>query len=234
MVVLFPTGEGAAAVFAADLPAAGVSAEKGNVTTFADEGFDGVAHRSRPVFVVADADDESAVFEDVGVEFEITVGGEGERDIVFLGPGNEHLFPFSELAGGRTVEGDAVSLIFTEAVEGVEAEAAPVVVGVVGVGGELEKDGSGLDRVRRLSEDEVARTFRFTRAKGDVVVAGIPIGGNGNLEGGGPPTAVGGGIFGNWVVGAWDGILFENGFGFGTETGDFERKGGGRGGDVKG
>mgnify|MGYP006079897127 FL=1 len=159
MVVLFPTGEGAASVFAADLPAAGVSAEEGNVTTFSDEGFDGVAHRSRPVFVVADADDESAVFEDVGVEFEITVGGEGERDIVFLGPGNEHLFPFSELAGGRTVEGDAVSLIFAEAVEGVEAEAAPVVVGVVGVGGELEKDGSGLDRVRRLSEDEVARTF---------------------------------------------------------------------------
>ena len=127
-----------------------------------------------------------------------------------------------------------MSLIFAEAVEGVEAEAAPVVVGVVGVGGELEKDGSGLDRVRRLSEDEVARTFRFTRAKGDVVVAGIPIGGNGKLKGGGPSAAVGGGIFRSWVFGTGDRILFENGFGFGAEAGNFERKCRGGGGDVQG
>ena len=127
-----------------------------------------------------------------------------------------------------------MSLIFAEAVEGVEAEAAPVIVGVVGVGGEFEQDGSGLERVWRFPEDEVARAFRLTRAEGDVVVAGIPIGGNGNLEGDGPSAAVGGGIFRSWVFGTGDRILFENGFGFGAEAGNFERKCRGGGGDVQG
>ena len=234
MVILFPTGEGAAVVFTADLPAAGVSAEEGHVATFADEGFEVVAHRSRPIFVVAHANDELATFEDVGVEFEITVGGVSERDPVVLGPGHEHLFPLTEKAGGRAVEGDAVSLVFAEAIVGVEAEAAPVIVGVVGVGGEFEQDGSGLERVWRFPEDEVARAFRLTRAEGDVVVAGIPIGGNGNLEGDGPSAAVGGGIFRSWVFGTGDRILFENGFGFGAEAGNFERKCRGGGGDVQG
>jgi len=233
MVVLFPTGKGVAAVFAADLPAAGVSAEEGHIATFADEGFEVVAHRSRPVFIVANADDELAIFEDLGVEFEIAVGGVSEWDPVVLGPGHEDLFPLTKKAGGRAVEGDAVSLVFAEAAVGVEAEAAPVVVGVVGVGGEFEQDRSGLERVRRFPKDEVARTFRLTRAEGDVVVAGIPIGGNANIEGGGPSAAVGGGIFRSWVFGTGNGILFENGFGFGAETDDFERKCRGGGGDMK-
>src|SRR5690348_13273816 len=45
MVILFPTGEGLALVFASDLPAAGIAAEKCDVAARGDKLFKVVAHR---------------------------------------------------------------------------------------------------------------------------------------------------------------------------------------------
>jgi len=229
LVGLFPAGEGVSVLLAADLPAAGVSTEEGDVSTCADEGVEVVAHGGGPVFVVADAEDESPVFQDIRVEFEIAVGGEGQADAVFFGPGDEGLFPPSELAGRRAEEGDAVALDFVAAVVGVEAETAPVVVGVVGVGGEFEEDGGGICGVWRFAEDEVAGAVGSFGGEGDVVVAGFPIGGEGDGDTGGPVAAVGGGIFGSGVGFAGDVFVFPDGDAFGPEAGEFRGEGGGAG-----
>ena len=55
---LLPAGQGAAVLLAAHLPAAGIAAEECDVASPADERLEVVAHRGRPVFVVADAEDQ--------------------------------------------------------------------------------------------------------------------------------------------------------------------------------
>ena len=134
VVPLLPAGQGAAVFLAADLPAAGIPAEERDVAAPADERLQVVAHRGRPVLVVPDAEDELVRLEELGMELEVAVGAVVERVPVALGPGDERQLPLAELPFQRPVEGDAVSLEIGPAVVGVEAAAAPVVVGVVGVG----------------------------------------------------------------------------------------------------
>jgi hypothetical protein len=233
-VALFPAGECVSALLAPHLPAAGVAAEKGDIAPIADEGFEVIAHGGRPVFVVADAKDEAAVFENVRVEFEIAVGREGEPDPVLLRPVDEGLFPFPKQAPGWAVKGDAAALDLVAAVVSVEAEPAPVVVSVVGVGGELQENGCGIFGVGRFAQDEVAGAGRIRSAEGDVVVAAFPIDGDGDGDRSGPATAMGGGIVGDGMVFAGDAFVFPNGDASGAETCDLGGEGGCVGGDMEG
>ena len=146
-VTLFPASESVSLIFTANLPAAGIATEEGDISTIADKRFEVVTHGSGPVFVVADTDDKTSIFENVRVKFEIAIGGEGERDPLPFGPGDEGLFPVSELAPWWPLERDAVALDLIPTVVSIEAEAAPVIVGVVSVGGELEKDGGWIGGV---------------------------------------------------------------------------------------
>lgn len=101
VVVLLEAGEGAALGLAAHLPAAGVAAEEGHVAAFGDPGFQIVAHRCAPVFVMADAEDEFVVREHLGAEFEVVIGGEFERVAVGLRPHDEGQLPAGELRRAR-------------------------------------------------------------------------------------------------------------------------------------
>ena len=233
-VALLPAGEGVSTLLAAHLPAAGVAAEEGDVAPISNEGFEMIAHGSRPVFVVADAEDEASAFESVRVEFEIAAGREGEPNPVLLGPGDEGLFPFPEQAPGWAVKRDAAALDLVAAVVSVEAEPAPVVVSVVGVGGELQENGCGIFGVERFAQDEVAGAGRLRSAEGDLVVAAFPISRDGDGDGGGPAAAVGGGIIGDGVGLTEDALFFPNGDTFGAEACDLGGEGGHVGGDVEG
>src|SRR5262249_27867453 len=72
---LFPADEGPAFLLGAHLPAACVAAEERDVAAVGHELFQMVAHQSRPVFVVADAEDELVMAEHFGMEFEVAVDG---------------------------------------------------------------------------------------------------------------------------------------------------------------
>ena len=56
-----PTGLVATIVFVANLPAAGIAAEEGNVPTVGDELFEVVSHRGGIVLVMAEAEDSRSV-----------------------------------------------------------------------------------------------------------------------------------------------------------------------------
>ena len=144
------------------------------------------------------------------------------------------VFPVSEQASWRPVERDAVALDFVPAVIGVKAEAAPVVVGIVGVGGEFEEDGCWFGGVGRFAEDEVAgRVLGLRCAEGDVIISGFPICGDGNTDRRGPVAAMRRGVFGSRMGGADDVVLFPNGDPLGAETGEFGGKFWGGAGDMK-
>src|SRR5262249_59491658 len=103
--------------------------EEGNVAPTPDEFLEVVAHRGRPVLVVADTQDELVRREQLRVEFEVAVSAVVKRKAVALGPGNERQLPLAKLARRRPVERDAVPLEICPAVVGVETTPAPVVVG---------------------------------------------------------------------------------------------------------
>src|ERR1044071_9526225 len=89
---LLPARQGPALVFSADLPAAGVAAEKGDVAAYFDELLEVVAHRRRPILVVPDAEHELVVREDFGVKLEVFVDGIVELVAGALGPLHEGEF----------------------------------------------------------------------------------------------------------------------------------------------
>src|SRR5579871_6473031 len=137
---LFPAGEGAAAVLIADLPAANVAAEKGDIASRGDERFQVIAHRTGPVFVVADREHQFIGLEQFRTKLQVVVDREIERVAVLLGPGDEGMFPGGELTDLGSLEGDAAALHLIAALVGVDTIAAVAGVGVVGVGIELEQD----------------------------------------------------------------------------------------------
>ena len=126
--------------------------------------------------------------------------------------------------------------------EAVEAETAPVVVGIVGVHGKLEKDFRFLARVGG-PQDEMATPFGGSAVAVDefsasvlnpqrnFVVTALPIGWYDHLEPDRPLASMGGSILGNRMLGATDTSLGENGFLLGSMSRDLNSKlsGAGRG-----
>jgi hypothetical protein len=124
----------------------------------------------------------------------------------------------------------------------IEAGTAPVVVGIVGVHGKLEKDFRFLARVGG-PQDEMATPFGGSAVAVDefsasvlnpqrnFVVSAFPIGRYDHLEPDRPLASMGGSILGNRMLGAADTSLGENGFHFGSTSRDLnaELSGAGRG-----
>ena len=75
VVPLFPAGQGPAIVFAANLPAACVAAEKSDVATVRNILFQMVPHGGRPVFIMPDTQDQAIVLQDLWMEFQVAVDG---------------------------------------------------------------------------------------------------------------------------------------------------------------
>ena len=131
-----------------------------------DERLDGVAHAPRPVLVVADAEQQPAPVEHVGVLLEVGVGGVPELDALGLGPAHEpsllpgpagHAVPRREVLGARRapvapLDEPRRGVVLGQHPRrqrpgerlldraGVEVQPALVVVGVPGVGGQLQHD----------------------------------------------------------------------------------------------
>ena len=133
--LLLPAHQRPALVLAAHPPAHGVAAEKRGVAPGGDVGFEVIAHGSRPVFIVPYAQHEPVVVQQFGMPFEVGIGAVVERVASAFRPLDKVAFPAVEQPGQRTVEGDAMPLQAAAAVVAVEAVAAPVVVGTVGIGG---------------------------------------------------------------------------------------------------
>ena len=124
----------------------------------------------------------------------------------------------------------------------IEAGTAPVVVGIVGVHGKLEKDFRFLARVGG-PQDEMATPFGGSAVAVDefsasvlnpqrnFVVTALPIGWYDHLEPDRPLASMGGSILGNRMLGATDTSLGENGFLLGSMSRDLNSKlsGAGRG-----
>ena len=81
------------------------------------------------------------VLENLGVEFEVTVDGVLQLVTIGLRPSNKRRFPFFELRSQWPIERHAVTLKTIAVMVRIQAVAAPVGIGVVGVGGELQQDG---------------------------------------------------------------------------------------------
>ena len=95
-------------VLGADLPAAGVAAEEGDVAAVGDELLQVVAHRGRPVFVVADAQHQPVVLQQLRMELEVAVDGVVELVAGLLGPLRRTAAPTLRTArrwAGRTRRG---------------------------------------------------------------------------------------------------------------------------------
>ena len=164
-----------------------------------------VAHRPRPVFVVPHAEHEPVVVQQLGMPFEVGIGAVVERVSGALRPLDEVALPAVEQPGQRPVEGDAMPLQAAAAVIAVEAVAAPVVVGVVGIGRQLQEDA----RVGRASgtDDEEAPALGgapspahelaalVPGAQRELVVAAAPEGRHLQRVGNRPAAAIGGGVF---------------------------------------
>ena len=60
-----------------------------------------------------------------------------QRPSVLFRPDNKSRFPITEYTASRAVKRDAVSLYLACPVIPVETEATPVVVSIIGIGGEL-------------------------------------------------------------------------------------------------
>ena len=126
--------------------------------------------------------------------------------------------------------------------EAVEAETAPVAVGIVGVHGKLEENFRFLARVGgpqnkmatpfggpAVAVDEFA--VAILHPQRNLIVTALPVGRYGHLEPDWPLASMGGGILGDWVFGAADAELGENGFILGSTSRDLnaELSGAGRG-----
>ena len=60
---LLVTGQSLSGVFGTNLPAAGISAEKGHIPSLCDPGFQTITHPGGPIFVMADTQDQRIVFQ---------------------------------------------------------------------------------------------------------------------------------------------------------------------------
>ncbi len=107
---LFPASKSSTPGFPANLPTDGVTTKESRVATLGDEFLETVSHRGRPVFVMADTEDEPVVFEYFGAQLEIHVAGVFQFVTVAFRPSHERSFPIVEYATGRTIEGYPVSL----------------------------------------------------------------------------------------------------------------------------
>ena len=130
------------------------------------------------------------------------------------------------------------------AMESVETGTAPVVVGIVGVHGKLEENFRFLARVGcpqnkmaipfggpAVAVDEFAAALLHPQR--NLIVTALPVGWYGHLEPDWPLASMGGGIFGNGVLGATDAGLGEHGFRFGSTSIDLNAELPGAGGSVQ-
>src|SRR5262249_24122152 len=112
------------------------------------------------------------------------------------------------------------------AVVGVEAVAAPVAVGVIGVGGELHENLRVGTWPRRADDKEQLRLGRLAAGWRDLhasrVIAGLPIRGNFQLQRDRPATAVRGRVRRNGVRPAGRIILLPDHYPFGADAGDLQ------------
>ena len=126
--------------------------------------------------------------------------------------------------------------------EAVEAETAPVVVGIVGVHGKLEENFRFLARVGgpqnkmatpfggpAVAVDEFAVALLYPQR--NLIVTALPVGRYDHLEPDWPLASMGGGILGDRMLGTADTSLGENGFLLGSMSRDLNSKlsGAGRG-----
>ena len=227
---LLPAGECLAMLLGPDLPAAGVPAEERYVAAGSDVCFQLIPHPTRPVFVVSEAEDEFVVLEYLRMLFEVEVGGVVEGEAVLLGPLHEGVFPVRVLARLRALEGDAVALQVSPPVVGVEAATAPVVVGVVGVGRELEQNFGVLSRLSgtqdeegfglgsaAVADDELAAPI--DDAEDHLVIARSPVGWNRHLKADRPVATVRAGMLGDRVEATAGNFgLLEDDLALGSET----------------
>ena len=122
---------------------------------------------------MADAEHEARRFEELRTRLEIAVGRVLQDEAVALGPFDEGLFPIAELTQGRALFGNPMALVAGASVIGVEAETAPVVIGVIRVRGELQQRLGALSRLGR-PQDEIATPLRRPRVALDESSAAIP------------------------------------------------------------
>ena len=128
--------------------------------------------------------------------------------------------------------------------EAVEAETAPVVVGIVGVHGKLEENFRFLARVGgpqnkmatpfggpAVAVDEFAAALLHPQR--NLIVTALPVGRYGHLEPDWPLASMGGGILGDWVFGAADAGLGEHGFILGSTSRDLNAELPGAGGGMQ-
>ncbi len=128
--------------------------------------------------------------------------------------------------------------------EAVEAETAPVVVGIVGVHGKLEENFRFLARVGgpqnkmatpfggpAVAVDEFA--VALLHPQRNLIVTALPVGRYGHLEPDWPLASMGGGILGDWVFGAADAGLGEHGFILGSTSRDLNAELPGAGGGMQ-
>ena len=125
------------------------------------------------------------------------------------------LFPFPELAPGRAFVRYAMALVAAAAIECVETEPAPTVVGVIGVGGKLQKNRGRFSRLGR-SQNKEATALRsprvhlnefstaITRPQRHMIIAAAPRVWDFHCHRRWPPAAVRGGIFRNRMFAACD------------------------------
>ena len=133
----------------------------------------------------------------------VCVCGKGGLTVA-LGPDNEEMLPrVVEPGPHRPVERRAVPLHAVDPMVAVDAEAAPVVVGGIAVGGELEQDlarGSGGRGAHDEGEDALGGALPAVREgaaavldrQRDLVEAAAPALRHGEAVGRGPAAAVGG------------------------------------------
>ncbi len=192
-----------------------------------------IAHGSGPVLVVPHAEHEAVVVQQLGVAFEIGVGAVVEDVSGGLRPFDEVPLPAVEEPGQRPAEGDAMPLQAAAAVVGVEAVPAPVVVGVVGIRGQLEED-AGVGGAR-ASDDEEAPALGgapppahelaplVLGAQRELVVAAAPVVGYFQLTGDRPAAAMGRGVFRDRMARSRQPVLPPYDLAAGTDPRHFQR-----------
>ena len=99
-----------------------------------------------------DAEKKTVGFHDLGVQFQIEIGGIVDLVTVSLGPDDERQLPSAELRSRRTMIGYLMTLQSRAPVVGVEARSTPVVVSIISVGRKLEEDAGVLSRLGRTQD----------------------------------------------------------------------------------
>ena len=243
--VLFPARQRRTVVLGTHLPAARVAAEEGHIAAVADKLLEMVPHGGRPVLVVTHTEHQLVGLEDFRVRLEVTIGGVLENVSVRLGPLDKGLLPARKLRSRRTLEGHSVPLISPATIEGIKAKTSPVVVGVVGVGGKLQEDLRIPSRLRRSHDEEATRvghpvraphvvTAMILHAELNLIVARLPIRGDGHPKTHRPAASVRGGVGRDGLNGARLRGALPNHRALSTHSGDFHRIPPLAGGDMKG